>query len=138
MRCPKCGKDIANDSVYCEFCGVYLGNKKDASKLLLITLCVVSTLVVIIYTCFIFYTSETELSQKDETTLVEVSDSENAKLQCKVDSLTNEINHLKEMLRDKEVHDNQLKSLKSEIESLKNHNTSLQAKLKRYKELFNN
>lgn len=26
MKCPNCGKEIANDSVYCEYCGVQVQN----------------------------------------------------------------------------------------------------------------
>lgn len=30
MRCPNCGKEIANDSVFCEYCGTQI-NRADAS-----------------------------------------------------------------------------------------------------------
>ena len=136
MRCPRCGEEIANDSVYCEFCGRKI--KKSGSKKLWLSVCVVSALVVIIYACFVFFTRRADIPQPIEYTSVEVSTNECTKLKCENDSLTEVINNLKEMLRDKESQNDQQKSLKAEIESLKSQNASLQAKLKRYKELFNN
>ena len=32
MNCPNCGKEIANDSVFCEFCGVKIS--KDSSHII--------------------------------------------------------------------------------------------------------
>ena len=32
MRCPKCGKEIANDSVFCEFCGERVTNTSLGEK----------------------------------------------------------------------------------------------------------
>jgi len=40
MKCPNCGKEIANDSVYCEYCGVKL-EKKGSSKVLWIIIAAV-------------------------------------------------------------------------------------------------
>lgn len=40
MKCPNCGKEIVNDSIYCEFCGAQI-SKKRSKKSLWITLIVV-------------------------------------------------------------------------------------------------
>lgn len=31
MKCPNCGKEIANESVFCEYCGTKVSNKLDES-----------------------------------------------------------------------------------------------------------
>ena len=38
MKCPNCGKEIANDSVFCEYCGTPIKNAKKSKKNLWITL----------------------------------------------------------------------------------------------------
>ena len=42
MRCPKCGKEIPNDSIFCEACGARM---KKSRKALWITLSIVFVLV---------------------------------------------------------------------------------------------
>ena len=41
MKCPKCGKEIANDSNFCEFCGSPVGKNSEKNKKARITLGVI-------------------------------------------------------------------------------------------------
>ena len=47
MKCSKCGREIANDSNFCEYCGTKVGNnkKKETIKIVLIVLSVVIAMV---------------------------------------------------------------------------------------------
>lgn len=38
MKCPKCGKEIANDSLFCEYCGTKLSKPNSKIGLLLIAM----------------------------------------------------------------------------------------------------
>lgn len=50
MKCPKCGRDIANDSKFCEYCGTQIKHS-DNNKPVWITLAVLFALSVIGVTC---------------------------------------------------------------------------------------
>ena len=47
MKCPNCGKEIAEGSKFCEFCGTKIGKSKIAMKYIFIAICIVLVLSVI-------------------------------------------------------------------------------------------
>ena len=53
MKCPKCGEEIANDSNYCEFCGVRV-RKAKRNKTYVGVLAIIATLVIIVLLAFIW------------------------------------------------------------------------------------
>ena len=84
MKCPKCGEEIANDSVFCEYCGAKV-NKPQSNNTLLkvlvlaVVLCVVCIIGIITYYQNQQHTMQSELSEhqetEEETVVEEVDDS---------------------------------------------------------------
>lgn len=153
MKCQKCGKEIADDSVFCEYCGYK--NKIIGPKQIWIMSFILLAFFAMICAGFVYYTGYLQIDVPQEAKSPVVYEGDNAeltRLQCIVDSLTVEINNSRDELRNdkiqKELSESfnseisslkrQNESLKAEIKSLKNQNTSLEAKVQRYKELLNN
>lgn len=46
MKCPKCGKEIANDSLFCEYCGTKTGNDERRIKKVDIRWCLLPAMII--------------------------------------------------------------------------------------------
>lgn len=60
MKCPKCGKEIANDSQFCEFCGAQarMGNKLVDIRWALLPAMLMSTILILLFWCESEFTEE--------------------------------------------------------------------------------
>lgn len=76
MRCPKCGKEIANDSVFCEYCGEKVVPVAAKKKVPLWLIIVGALIVVALIVIFCYDSSPESQPLPDEVTPVEeVTDS---------------------------------------------------------------
>lgn len=143
--CPKCGKEIAKDSKFCEYCGTRLGNV--SNKPLWMTFFITILFFVILNVGAWFYFADTAgtMTQLVPQPIVRVDGGENAEvsdLQGRLDSLILQNKTLKEsneLLHSQNASlQSQNASLQSQNASLKSENSTLAARVQRYKELFAN
>ena len=136
--CPKCGKEIAGDSNFCEHCGARI--KRTVNKPLWTTLAFAAILCVILNAGLWLYfayspSPETQPAPQPAAESYESDNTEISDLQNRIDSLLQQNKTLRET--NESLHSRNA-SLQSQKKKKKSENSNLAAKVQRYREMLNN
>lgn len=112
MRCPKCGKEIANDSQFCEFCGAKVSRPKSI-KILWIILIV---LLVLSAFCASSYYAYTEVAEAKAAREEAERLAEEAREQARQDSINAAIARQKQLQAEEKAAVAQLAKVQAEKE----------------------
>ena len=136
MRCSKCGKEIANDSKFCEFCGTKIN--KGLNRLIWIALTSIFAFGILLVIVLSNIGSINDIETTGNSSAIDLHsgvNTETERLQNIVDSLTIKNRKLE---KENESLKRQKESMERQNESLKRQNASLSAKVQRFNEVLHN